>query len=66
MSKANTDIAALMAELDDILAWFETGQADVAAAVAKYEQGLKALAELETQLKSAKLKVKKLEQKFGS
>lgn len=59
-------ITQIKAELDEILSWFETGEADVATAVTKYEQGLKALAELEEQLKSAKLKVKRLEQKFDS
>ncbi len=65
MSKTEkADIAGLLKELDDIVAWFESGEADVAAAVKKYERGLAALAELEEQLKAAQLKVKQLDKKF--
>jgi exodeoxyribonuclease VII small subunit len=66
MSKPNNDLSELLKELDDILVWFEEGEPDVETAVAKYEQGLKTLDELERRLKSARLKVKKLEQKFDA
>jgi len=67
VSKAKQpDMAQLLKELDDILAWFESGEADVETAVKKYEAGLSKLDQLEKQLKSAQLKVKKLDQKFDA
>lgn len=64
MANKPKDLTALIKELDDIVAWFEDGGNDVAAAVSKYEQGLSMLEEVEQHLKAAKLKVKKLEKKF--
>lgn len=51
-------------ELAEILAWFEGEQVDLDKAVAKYEQAMKLLAEMEKYLKTAENKIKKISAKF--
>lgn len=51
-------------ELAEIMAWFESEQADLDQAVTKYEQASKLLAEMEAYLKTAENKIKKISAKF--
>jgi len=51
-------------ELAEIMAWFESEQVDLDAAVIKYEQAMKLLAEMEDYLKTADNKVRKIAAKF--
>lgn len=66
MSKSKADIAKQLQELEEIVAWFESGQVDVAEAVAKYEQGLKLIAKVQAQLKDAELKIAKISKRFDA
>ncbi len=63
MAKAKT-YKQLSAELDAILAWFESDDVELDAAIAKYEQALALISQLETELKTAKNQVKKISAKY--
>jgi exodeoxyribonuclease VII small subunit len=52
------------AELAKIIDWFESDQVNLDEAVAKYEKALKLITEIETYLKTAQNKVKKISAKF--
>ena len=51
-------------ELAELMAWFESEQVDLDAAVSKYEQAMKLLAAMEAHLKTAQNKIKKIAAKF--
>jgi exodeoxyribonuclease VII small subunit len=53
-------------EFAGLAAWFEGDQVNLDEAVAKYEQAMKLLAQMEDYLKSAQNKVKKISAKFDS
>lgn len=50
----------LKAQLDELLAWFESGEVDVELALAKYAEAEAVLKQIEVLLKSAELQVRKL------
>jgi len=52
------------AELAKIIDWFESDQVNLDEVVAKYEKALKLITEIETYLKTAQNKVKKISAKF--
>lgn len=54
-----------MAELDEILAWFESDEVSLDDAVEKYEQAKKLSAELEKELTEAKNKIEIIDKKFS-
>jgi exodeoxyribonuclease VII small subunit len=56
----------LSKELTELLEWFENEDLDLDKAVAKYEQAVKLLAEMENYLKTAQNKVKKISARFES
>lgn len=58
--------ARLSDELAEILEWFESENLDLDKAVAKYEQALRLLTEMENYLKTAENKVKKISARFES
>lgn len=60
MTKAQKKTFELQQELDELLLWFETDKVDIDEAVAKYEYGLKLVAELQSRLKSAENSIKKI------
>lgn len=60
MAKSKPSYQELKAELDEVLTWFESGNANVDEAIAKYEQGMKLVKELEDYLKTAENKIKKI------
>jgi exodeoxyribonuclease VII small subunit len=53
-------------EFAGLVAWFESDQVNLDEAVAKYEQAMELLAQMENYLKSAQNKVKKISAKFDS
>lgn len=54
------DYQIMSGELAAIIEWFEGDKVDLDQAVTKYEQALKLIAEIETYLKTAENKIKKL------
>ena len=54
----------MSAELAKIIDWFESDRVNLDEAVAKYEKALKLITEIETYLKTAQNKVKKISDKF--
>ena len=46
-------------ELEELIAWFESGDVDIDQAASKFEQGQKIIEKLEARLKSAELKIEK-------
>jgi exodeoxyribonuclease VII small subunit len=51
----------IQAELTDILQWFEKDNLDIDEAIAKYEEAIKLTKQLESYLKQAENKVKKIQ-----
>jgi exodeoxyribonuclease VII small subunit len=47
-------------QLDQIMAWFESGDIDIDEAVKKYEEATKLLEQMENYLKTAENKIKKI------
>jgi exodeoxyribonuclease VII small subunit len=52
--------AQLQAQLDELLAWFESDQVDLDQAVTKYQQGTQLVAQLQERLKTAQNTIKKI------
>jgi exodeoxyribonuclease VII small subunit len=48
----------------ELVAWFESDQVNLDEAVAKYEQAMELLAQMENYLKTAQNKIKKITAKF--
>ena len=55
----------LQAELDSVIAWFESEDMDIDNAAAKYEQGMKAAEELRQRLEETKNRIIKLRESFS-
>jgi len=53
-------------ELNQLVSWFESDAVNLDEAVAKYEQALELLGQMESYLKTAQNKVKKIAVKFDS
>lgn len=47
-------------QLDEILAWFDSAEVDLDEAMAKYQQALELIEQMETYLKSAENKIRKI------
>ncbi len=60
MKEKKRDYQKLSTELAAIVDWFEGDQVNLDEAVVKYEQALSLIAEIETYLKTAENKIKKL------
>ena len=54
----------MQSQLNEILDWFEGSEINLDEAVDKYEQAMKLIEEMETYLKSAQNKIKKIAVKF--
>jgi exodeoxyribonuclease VII small subunit len=65
-SKKPKTYEQMSSELAELMAWFESESVDLDQALAKYEQSMKLLAEMETYLKTAKNKVNKIRASFGA
>lgn len=51
-------------ELSELLAWFESEQVDLDKAVAKYEEAMELVKQMQQHLKTAENKIKKISAKF--
>ncbi len=51
-------------EFAELVAWFESDKVNLDEAIAKYEQSMELLAQMEAYLKTAKNKIKKITAKF--
>lgn len=67
-SKKTVDLNQLMAQLDEIVAWFNAGNVDIEQAAKKFDEGVKLaeqikqrLAETENKVNQIKLKLEKFE-----
>lgn len=60
MADTKKSYKQLSQELDELLAWFDSGEIDVEQALEKYQQALKVLKHMGTKLKAAENKVKKI------
>ena len=54
----------LQAELNQILDWFESGEVEIDQALAKYQQAMALIAEMEKYIKTAENQLKKIKLKF--
>ncbi len=59
------DYQTLNTELMEIIEWFESDKVNLDEAVIKYEQALKTIAEIESYLKTAENKVRKITTKYN-
>jgi len=55
----------LQAELESIIEWFESDEADIDNAPDKYKRGLEIATEIETRLQQTKNKVSVIKKSFG-
>ena len=66
MTKSSPNYQQLSAELEEILAWFESGQVTIDEAVSKYEEANKLITQLENYMKHTENKIRKISVKFNS
>jgi exodeoxyribonuclease VII small subunit len=64
MTKSEKSLKELLAEFENIVAWFDNDELDVEAAINKYEAGVKLSEEIKNQLDSAKNHISVVKQKF--
>lgn len=62
--KSNASFQQRLADLNAIVAWFETEDMDIDEALKQYEKGLELIKELNDYLKTAKNKVEAIKLKF--
>ncbi len=55
----------MSAELAEVVGWFESNEVDLDEAIAKYEQALALISEIEKYLKTAENKIIKITTKFS-
>lgn len=60
MAKPTPNYQQLRARLQAIVDWFESDEVDLEAAIAKYDEAAKLIAEIEKYLQSAKTRITKL------
>lgn len=65
MTAKDIDYRALNEELEGLLAELEAGDSDVDQAIKQYQRGMEIVAQLETYLKTAENKVKKVKASFA-
>lgn len=66
MTTKKTDYESLNIELNQVLETLQSPELDIDTAVAGYEQGMRLIEELETQLKSAENKITKIKQQWDA
>ena len=60
MADKSKSYAQLSEELSELIAWFESDQVDLDAAIVKYDEATKLIAQMEKYLKTAENKIKKI------
>ncbi len=65
-AKDSSSIQEKMKQLEEIVEWFESEDADIDEALTKYEVGLKLANELQKDIKSTKNKFTKIKKSFAS
>jgi exodeoxyribonuclease VII small subunit len=63
-AKSQKNYRQLSEELDALLAWFESDELDLDSAAAKYQQAMELIGQMETNLKSTEVTIKKISAKF--
>lgn len=66
MSNTKSDLAGNLQQLEELLAWFEQEDLDIAEALKKYEQGNKLVAALREQLNDIENKIDVLDKRFDN
>ncbi|MFZ1458280.1 MAG: exodeoxyribonuclease VII small subunit [Candidatus Saccharimonadales bacterium] len=66
MSTTNKSLSKQLAELDEIVAWFEQDDFDIEAAIAKFEAGSKLAEAIKAELATLENKITVLKDKFDS
>lgn len=66
MNGKQKSLRELMAEFEAIVEWFDGGDLDVEAAIAKFEEGSKLAEQIKQQLAEAKNKIEIVKKKFGT
>lgn len=64
VKKATLTYAEALAELEEILAWFEKDSPDLDASLKKFERGMVLTSTLKQQLEQAEVSVQKIKQSF--
>ncbi len=66
MSEKNSNLQQKLAQLDELVAWFENDDVDIEQALKKFEAAEKLADEIGDELKSAKNKIEIIKKKFDS
>ncbi len=64
MAKSGKSFADNIKQLEEIVAWFESAEIDVAEGLKKFEEGSKLATELKKQLDQVENSVKKIQKSF--
>ncbi len=62
--EAQLSYQEIAAELDALVAWFQSEDVDLNEAISKYERGIDLVAQLEERIATAENKIEKLQQRF--
>jgi exodeoxyribonuclease VII small subunit len=62
----NPDFGAKLKELEAVTTWFESGEVDLSAALAKFERGMQLADELKQELQKIENRVEKIKAKFDT
>jgi exodeoxyribonuclease VII small subunit len=65
-AKQPPDFGAKLGELEAITAWFESGEVDLNAALAKFERGMQLADELKQELQQIENRVETIKAKFDA
>jgi exodeoxyribonuclease VII small subunit len=64
--QSEPDFAAMMKELEEIVAWFEQDELDLDAAIPKFERGMVVAELLKTRLGDIENRVTKIQEQFAA
>lgn len=64
MPQKNKSFEEKLAELEEIVSWFESEEVTLDKSVAKFEKGMKLAKDLEDDVESAQLKINVIKEKF--
>ncbi len=63
--KSQKNYRQLSAELSDVLDWFDSEEVDLDEALAKYQEAMKLIKQMETYLKTAENKIREISASFS-